>query len=176
VPLFIEELTKTVLESGVITDVGGRYVMARPLPTLPIPTSLHASVLARLDRLPLTREVVQIAATLGRRFSHELVSAVAQLPQHQVDESLRQLINAELIFQQGIAPHAEYTFKHALVLDAAYNTLLRSRRRQIHARVVTVLEDQFSDVVAAEPALLAHHSANAGLADKTVAYRLKAGQ
>src|SRR5262249_36560891 len=161
---FIEELTKSVLEGGVLADVGDRYVMAKPLPTLPIPTSLHASLLARLDRLALTREVVQIAATLGRQFSHELISAVAQLPQHQVDESLWQLLNAELIFQQGVAPHAEYTFKHALVLDAAYSTLLRSRRRQLHARVVTVLEAQFSDVVAAEPGLLAHHSANAGLA------------
>jgi class 3 adenylate cyclase/predicted ATPase len=174
VPLFIEELTKAVVESGVLTDAGDRYTVAGPLPALGIPTSLNASLLARLDRLAPTREVAQIGAALGRQFSHELISAVALMPQHQLDDALAHLVSAEMIFRRGIPPNAEYTFKHALVQDAAYSTLLRSRRQQIHARITTALEDQFADIVAAQPALLAHHCTEAGLAVKAVGYRMKA--
>jgi predicted ATPase len=176
VPLFVEEMTKAVIESGVLTDVGDRYTAAGPFPSLAIPATLQASLLARLDRLAPTREVAQIAAALGRQFSYELISAVATLPHQQLDDALEQLVTAELIFQRGTPPDAEYTFKHALVQDAAYSTLLRSRRLQLHARIVATLEDQFPENVAAQPALLAHHCAEAGLADKAVAYRLKAGQ
>ena len=176
VPLFIEELTKTVIESGILTEAGGRYAMAGPVAPLAIPTSLHASLLARLDRLAPTREIAQIGAALGRSFSHELISAVAQMPQPQVDGALAQLVNAELIFRRGTPPDAQYTFKHALVQDAAYSTLLRSRRQQIHGRIVATLERQFPDLAAAQPALLAQHSVEAGLAEKAVDCWLKAGQ
>jgi predicted ATPase len=115
VPLFIEELTKTVVESGIVTEAGDHYTVAVPVAPLAIPTTLHASLLARLDRLAPTREVVQIGAALGRQFSHELISAVAEMPQQQLDEALAQLRSAELIFRRGMPPDAEYTFKHALV-------------------------------------------------------------
>jgi class 3 adenylate cyclase len=140
VPLFIEELTKAVVESGVLTDAGDRYTVAGPLPSLAIPTSLNASLLAGLDRLAPVREVAQIAAALGRQFSHELISAVASMPQQQLDDALAQLVGTELIFRRGNPPDAEYTFKHTLVQDAAYGTLLRSRRRQLHERIAAALD------------------------------------
>jgi predicted ATPase len=115
VPLFIEELTKSVIESGIVTDAGDHYTVAGPVAPLAIPTSLHASLLARLDRLAPTREVAQIGAAIGRSFSHKLISAVAAMPQRQLDDALEQLVRAELIFRRGVPPDAEYTFKHALV-------------------------------------------------------------
>src|SRR6202007_2877112 len=144
VPLFIEELNKNVVERGIVTEAGDHYAVAGPIAPLAIPTSLHASLLARLDRLAPTREVAQIGAALGRSFSHELISAVAQMPQQKLDDALAQLVSAELIFRRGTPPDAEYTFKHALVQDAAYSTLLRSRRHQLHARIAATLEGEFS--------------------------------
>jgi class 3 adenylate cyclase len=176
VPLFIEELTKAVVESRVLTDAGDRYTMAGPLPPLAIPTSLNASLLARLDRLASLREVAQIGAALGRQFSHELISAVAAMPQQKLDDALTQLVRAELIFRRGTAPEAEYTFKHALVQEAAYSTLLRSRRQQLHARIIKALESQFPEIVVAQPQVLAQHCAEANLDDKAVGYWLEAGQ
>ena len=176
VPLFVEELTKAVIESGILTETSDRYAITGPVAPLAIPTTLHASLLARLDRLAPTREVAQIGAALGRHFSHELISAVAPMPQHQLDDALAQLVNAELIFRRGMPPDAEYTFKHALVQDAAYGTLLRGRRQQLHARIAATLEDQFPQIKATQPELLARHCAEAGLAAKAVGYRLKAGQ
>jgi class 3 adenylate cyclase/predicted ATPase len=176
VPLFIEELTKTVIESGVLADVGDHYEMTGPMSPLAIPMTLHASLLARLDRLSPTREVAQVGAALGRQFSYQLMSAVAGMPAYQVDDALVQLVRAELIFQRGTPPDAQYTFKHALVQDAAYGTLLRSRRRQLHARIAATLEDRFPEMVMGQPALLAHHCAEAGLAENAVVYRFKAGQ
>ncbi|OAF19989.1 adenylate/guanylate cyclase domain-containing protein [Bradyrhizobium neotropicale] len=176
IPLFIEEMTKAVIESGMLADAGDRFDARGPVPRLAIPTSLHASLLARLDRLAPVREMAQIGAALGRSFSHELISAVAAVPQQQVDGALAQLVSAELVFQRGTPPDAEYTFKHALVLDAAYSTMLRGRRQQIHARVATTLESQFPEIVAAQPQLMAHHCAEAGFNEKAVGYRLKAGQ
>jgi class 3 adenylate cyclase/tetratricopeptide (TPR) repeat protein len=176
VPLFIEELTKTVVESGILTEAGDHYTLAAPMAPLVIPTSLHASLLARLDRLAPTREVAQIGAALGRSFSYEFISAVAGMPQQKLDEALEQLGSAELIFRRGAPPDAEYTFKHALVQDAAYATLLRSRRQQLHARIITTLESQFPEVITAQPALMAQHSTEAGLNEKAVGYWLKAGQ
>ena len=175
-PLFIEELTKAVVESGLLVEAGDRYVATGPVTALAIPTSLQESLLARLDRLAPTSDVAQIAAALGRQFSHELISAVAAMPRQQLDDALAQLVNAELIFRRGTPPDAEYTFKHALVQEAAYGTLLRSRRQQIHARIAATLEDQFPDIVMAQPALLARHCAEAGLAEKAVVYWLKAGR
>ncbi|HWX34458.1 MAG TPA: adenylate/guanylate cyclase domain-containing protein [Steroidobacteraceae bacterium] len=176
VPLFIEELTKSVVESGVLTETGDGYTVTGPVARLAIPTTLHASLMARLDRLAPTREVAQIAAALGRQFTHELISAIALIPQQQLDDALAQLVRAELIFRRGTPPDAEYTFKHALVQDAAYGSLLRSRRLQLHARIVATLEDHFPKNVAAQPVLLAQHCAEAGLAEKALVYWLKAGQ
>ena len=176
VPLFIEELTKTVVESGIVAEEGDHYALKGPVAPLAIPTTLHASLLARLDRLAPTREVAQIGAALGRLFSHELISAVAQMPQQKIDEGLTQLVAAELIFRRGTPPDAEYTFKHALVQDAAYSTLLRSRRQQIYGRIATTLESQFPETMTAQPELLAHHCGEAGLTEKAVGYWLKAGQ
>jgi tetratricopeptide (TPR) repeat protein len=176
VPLFIEELTKSVVESGLVTEAGDLYMMTGPLMPLAIPTTLHASLLARLDRLAPTRQVAQIGAALGRSFSHQLIRAVAGLPQQQLDDALAQLARAELVFRRGTPPDAEYTFKHALVQDAAYSTLLRSHRQQLHGRITTTLESQFPEIVAAQPQLMAQHCAQAGLNEKAVGYCLKAGQ
>ena len=176
VPLFIEELTKAVVESGIVQATKGQYVVNEPVSPLSIPTSLHASLLARLDRLAPVREVAQLGAAIGRQFSHELISALALMPQQKLDDALSQLVGAELIFQSGTPPDAVYTFKHALVQDAAYSTLLRTRRQQIHARIVATLESQFSEIAARQPALLAQHCSEAGLTEKAVNYWRKAGQ
>ncbi|MBV9530682.1 MAG: AAA family ATPase, partial [Bradyrhizobium sp.] len=175
IPLFIEELTKAVVESGTLTETRDGYVAVGPVAPLAIPTTLHASLLARLDRLAPTREVAQIAAVLGRKFSHELINAVASMPKQRLDDALAQLVTAELIFRRGTPPDAEYTFKHALVQDVAYSTLLRRQRQRIHARVVAALESQFSEVVAAQPQIVAWHCAEAGFNKKGIGYWLKAG-
>jgi class 3 adenylate cyclase len=176
VPLFVEELTKNIVESGLLTRAAGAYQAAGPAGPLAIPTTLQGSLLARLDRLAPTRELAQIGAALGRQFSHELISAVAQMPQHQVDDALVQLEHAELIFRRGIRPDAEYTFKHALVQDAAYDTMLRTRRQQLHGRIAAVLEGEFPEVQRTQPEILAHHCAEAGLAEKAVDYYLAASK
>ena len=175
VPLFIEELTKAVLESGALVDVGDRYMATRPLPSVTIPTTLEGSLLARLDRLASARETAQIGAALGRRFSHELIAAVSAMPPQQLEDSLTRLEIAELLYRRGTPPDAEYTFKHALVQDAAYSTLLRSRRQQLHGRIVATLESQFREIVTAQPALLAS-TVRGGLSEKAVGYWIKAGQ
>jgi len=173
VPLFIEELTKVVVESGVLAaDDHAAHRSA----ALAIPTTLTASLLARLDRSPQMRGVAQIAAAVGRRFSHELISAVAGMPQQELDEALAQLVKAELLFQHGDLPDADYTFKHALVQDAAYGTLLRQRRQQVHAHITDTLEKRFADIGKTQPALLAYHAAEAGLVEKAIGYCLRAGQ
>jgi len=176
VPLFIEELTKAVVESGELADAGDHYKVTRSLSPLAIPTTLHASLLARLDRLAPVREIAQLGAAIGRQFSHELISALALMPRQRLDDALSQLVGAELIFQSGTPPDAIYTFKHALVQDAAYSTLLRGRRKQLHARITETLERQFHEIVASDPALLAQHCAEAGFNEKAVGYWLKAGQ
>ncbi len=176
VPLFIEELTKAVVESGVLADAGDRWTMAGPLPPFAIPTSLNASLLARLDRLAPVREVAQIGAALGRQFSHELISAVASMPQRQLDDALTLLVGNELIFRRGSPPDAEYTFKHALVQDAAYSTLLRSTRQQLHSRIIATLESRFPEIAATRLLDMARHCAEAGLVDKAVSYLLQAGR
>ena len=176
VPLFIEELTKSVVESGLVREAGDHYAVTGAAAPLAIPTTLHASLLARLDRLAPTREVAQIAAALGRSFSHELINAVAQMPRQKLDDALEQLVHAELIFRRGTPPDAEYTFKHALVQDAAYSTLLRSRRHQLHGHITAVLEAHFPEIVQTQPDVLARHSAEAALPEKAVGYCVKAGQ
>jgi tetratricopeptide (TPR) repeat protein len=175
VPLFVEELTKAMVESGMLTDAGDHYTATGSLTPLAIPATLQASLLARLDRLAPVREVAQIGAALGRQFTHELIAAVALMPPEQLDNALAQLVGAELIYRRGAPPDAEYTFKHALVQDAAYSTLLRSRRLQLHAHIAAVLEARFPEIVATQPMLLAHHCEEAGLTEKAVEYWLAAG-
>jgi class 3 adenylate cyclase/tetratricopeptide (TPR) repeat protein len=176
VPLFIEELTKMVLEGGLLQERDGHYVLGRPLPPLAIPTTLQASLMARLDRLSLVREVAQIGAVAGRDFHYELLNAVAGLPRERLDEALDQLVRSELVFRRGEIPNAVYTFKHALVRDAAYTGLLKSRRAQMHGAMANALEQQFPEIVQTQPETLAHHLTEAGLTEKAIGYWLQAGK
>jgi DNA-binding winged helix-turn-helix (wHTH) protein/class 3 adenylate cyclase/tetratricopeptide (TPR) repeat protein len=176
IPLFIEELTKSVVESDLLVAAGDQYLLTGPVTPLAIPVSLQASLLARLDRLGPARALVQIASALGRCFGHDLISAVADLPAAALQETLAQIVRAELIYRRGTPPDAEYTFKHALVQDAAYSTLLRADRQALHGKIVATLEAQFPEQVAAEPAPLAQHCVAAGLIDKAIPYWLKAGR
>jgi len=176
VPLFVEELTKTVLETGLLQERDDHYVLNRPLPSMAIPTTLHASLMARLDRLAPVREVAQIGAVVGREFSYELLSTVAGLPKEKLEEGLAELVRAELIFCRGQVPQAVYTFKHALVRDAAYSGLLKSRRAALHATIADAFEQRFPEIVEAQPETLAHHLTEAGLFEKAEAYWLQAGK
>ena len=176
VPLFVEELTKTVLESGLLADAGDHYELSGPLPPLAIPTTLHDSLMARLDRLGPAKEVAQIGAVIGREFSHERLAAVAPIPANLLGECLDQLVNSELVFRRGTPPETIYTFKHALVQDAAYQSLLKSRRQQLHARIAEALEQQFPDVGETQPEVLAQHLTEAGLAARAIPYWRRAGE
>ncbi|HSA81075.1 MAG TPA: hypothetical protein VLE23_09640 [Geminicoccaceae bacterium] len=176
VPLFVEELTKAVLESSLLRDVGDRYELTGPVPSFAIPSSLHDSLTARLDRLGPVKEVAQVAAVIGRQFSHELLAAVAPSGDSELQDTLDRLVNSELVFRRGMPPQATYSFKHALVQDAAYQSLLRSRRQQLHARIAGILEQQFEETAQREPELLAHHYTEAGDAKRAVDYWHKAGQ
>ena len=176
VPLFVEELTKTVVESGLLTDAGDHYELAGPLPPLAIPSTLHDSLLARLDRLAPVKEVAQIGAVIGREFSHELLAAVAHRSEAELQAALDQLVASELVYRRGAPPEATYSFKHALVQDTAYGTLLKSRRQQLHGRIAEVLEKRFPETAESQPELLAHHCTQAGLVDQAVTYWHKAAQ
>ena len=175
VPLFIEELTKTVLESGFLHEQAGKYVLDRTIPPS-IPATLQASLMARLDRLAPVREVAQIGAVVGREFSLELLHAVAGLHRDKLEKALDELVRSELVFRRGTPPHVVFTFKHALVRDTAYDSLLKSRRTQLHGAIAVALEHSFPEVVEAEPETLARHFAEGGLLDKAVPYWLKAGR
>ena len=176
IPLFVEELTKTVLESGVLQETGDHYELAGPLPPLAIPSTLQDSLMARLDRLAAVKEVAQTAAAIGREFDYQLLAMVSSSSEKQLNDALEQLVAAELVFRRGAPPHAAYTFKHALVQEAAYSSLLRSRRQQLHARVAQALEEKFPDVAANRPEVLARHLTDAQMTDKAVRYWHKAGQ
>jgi predicted ATPase len=176
VPLFVEELTKAVLESGVLGKQGRGYVLTGPLPAPAIPATLYDLLLARLDRPAPVKEVAQIAAVIGREFEHELLAAVAAMDDGRLQDALQQLAGAELLFRHGVPPSASYTFKHALVQDAAYASLLRERRQRIHGRVAAVLEERFPGRVAAEPELVARHWSEAGLVEKAAHYWHRAGE
>ncbi len=176
VPLFLEELTKAVLESDLLVDAGDRFELSRPLPSLAIPATLHDSLMARLDRLAPFKEVAQVAACIGREFSHEVITAVAALPVPELNHALAELTAAELIFPHGTPPEATYSFKHALVQDAAYQSLPKSWRQQLHARIGTVLEESFPEVTEAQPEVLARHCAEAGLVRKAIAYSHRAAR
>ena len=176
VPLFIEELTKSVLESKLLRRTADRYVLDTPLPALAIPTTLRDSLIARLDRLAPVRDVAQMGACIGREFSYELLAALSPLKGARLDDALEQLTNTGLLFRRGMPPDATYTFKHALVQDAAYDSLLKSKRAQLHAHIAQVLERDFFERVANEPELLAHHFTQAGVNDRAVPYWMQAGQ
>jgi class 3 adenylate cyclase/tetratricopeptide (TPR) repeat protein len=175
VPLFVEELTKTILESDLLVDAGDHYALTGPLPALAIPTTLHDSLMARLDKLAPVKEVAQLAATLGRVFSHELLAALSPLGQSALEQALAELVEAELLFRRGSLPEVTYEFKHALLQDAAYGSLLRAKRQELHARIGQVLEERFPHTAEARPELLAHHFREAGLAERAIPYALQAG-
>jgi class 3 adenylate cyclase len=174
VPLFVEELTKSVIESGLLRDESDRYTLVGPLPPLAIPTTLQDSLTARLDRYSTVKEVAQTGAAIGRQFSYALVTAVLSLTQDEVERALDQLAESELIYCRGTPPEATYTFKHALVQDAAYGSLLRSKRQQLHARIADALETKFPQLVQNEPERAARHFSNAGFFDRAVPYWSKA--
>ena len=176
VPLFAEELTKTMLESGFLEEQADRFVLRGPLPPLAVPSTLQASLMARLDRLAPVKEVAQIGAVIGRDFSHELLATITPLGAHTLRAALAQLLAAELVFRRGVPPDVTYTFKHALVQDAAYESLLKSRRQQLHAHVAHALQERFPDRVAHQPELLAHHFTEARLAEQAVVYWRQAGE
>ncbi|WP_426406857.1 AAA family ATPase [Bradyrhizobium ganzhouense] len=175
IPLFIEEMTKAILEAESEEDAR-RTTATIPSAKLEIPATLHASLMARLDRLGPAKELAQIGSAIGREFSHMLVEAVARKPQADLDNALQRLIGAGLLFRQGTPPHAHYLFKHALVQDAAYSTLLREHRRALHKRIVEALEGRFADIVERQPELLARHCSDAGLIEKAAGLWAKAGQ
>jgi predicted ATPase len=176
VPLFVEELTKTVLESGLLRDAGDHYELTGLLPPLAIPSTLHDSLLARLDRLAPVKEIAQIGAVIGREFSHALLAAVSDRPEMELQDALDQLVAAELVFRRGAPPDVTYSFKHALVQDAAYGTLLKIRRQQLHARIAQVLEERFPETVDSQPELLARHCTEAGFIEQAILYGYKAGR
>jgi TOMM system kinase/cyclase fusion protein len=176
VPLFVEEMTKTILESGQLTAVDGYYELTGSLSTLAIPTTLQDSLMARLDRLMTGKVIAQLGATIGRQFSYALLQAVSQLNERTLHEELHRLVEAELVYQRGIPPQSTYVFKHALIQDAAYESLLKSTRQQYHKRIAQVLEEHFPETTETQPELLAHHFTEAGLAEKAVPYWYQAGQ
>ncbi|HEV8718487.1 MAG TPA: AAA family ATPase, partial [Candidatus Binatia bacterium] len=176
VPLFVEELTKTVLESGLLREAEGRYELTGPLPPLAIPTTLQDSLMARLDRLASVREVVQLGATLGREFTYELLRAVSPLDEVTLQRELARLVEAELLYQRGLPPQSTYLFKHALIQDAAYQSLLKSKRQQYHQQIAQVLEERFAETREIHPELLAHHYTEAGFIAQAIPYWQRAGQ
>ncbi len=165
VPLFLEELTKAVLDAGLVVETGDQMELAQPSAPLAIPATLHDSLMARLDRLAEVKQVAQMGAVIGREFSQELLAATITMPEPQLAAALDRLIQGEIIFRRGVPPNASYVFKHALVQDAAYQSLLKSRRQQLHARFAEVLAKRFPDLVNSQPQVLAHHLTEAGLFD-----------
>ena len=175
IPLFVEEMTKAVLEAESEGDAR-QTAAAVPSSAVTVPASLHASLMARLDRLGSAKEVAQVGAAIGREFSHALLGAVAGKPEAELASALERLIAAGLLFRQGVPPHANYLFKHALVQDAAYGTLLREPRRALHARIAETLESQFAEIAENQPELLARHCTEAGRIENAARLWGKAGQ
>ena len=176
VPLFVEELTKSVLESALVVESDERYERSDPLPGFAIPPTLRDSLTARLDRLGPAKEVAQLASVLGREFSHDVLQIVSPLEPAALDQALGELVGAGLLYQRGIPPLATYIFKHALIQDAAYQSLLKKTRREHHARIAEVLEERMPERAAAEPEVVARHYDEAGLAARAIAFYERAGQ
>ncbi|HTZ02275.1 MAG TPA: AAA family ATPase [Xanthobacteraceae bacterium] len=176
VPLFVEELTKAVLESEQLHEDRDRYVLEQPMQQVSIPTTLQASLMARVDRLGSAREVLQIGSAIGREFSYDVLAAVAGLPDAVLQDALSRLIEAELLFLRGTPPNAVYTFKHALVQDTAYSAMLRARRQQLHAAIALILEKRHPEIAEATPEVLAQQFEQAAQNTKAIAYWLRAGE
>jgi predicted ATPase len=179
VPLFVEELTKMVVESGLVREEEGRYVGTHgdtPIPPLAIPSTVQDSLMARLDRLAPVKEIAQVGATIGREFSYDLLHAVSPIDEETLQSGLRQLVKAELLYQRGLSPQATYIFKHALIQDTAYQALLKSTRQQYHTKIAQVLAERFPETVETQPELLAHHYTEAGLIAQAIPYWQRAGQ
>src|SRR5262245_18637635 len=176
IPLFVEELVKMILESGLVREEADRYGLTGPLPPLAIPSTLHDSLMARLDRLSAARDLAQLGAVLGREFAYDLLQAVSPLDETTLQRGLTQLVNAELVYQHGLSPRSRYVFKHALIQDAAYQSLLRSTRQRYHQHIAQVLEAQFPETVETQPELVAHHYTEAGLMAQAIPYWQQAGQ
>jgi predicted ATPase len=176
VPLFVEELTKMVLESGLLQEQHDRYDLTGPLAPLAIPATLHDSLMARLDRLAAVKAMAQLGATLGREFSHELLQAVSLWDEGTLQQGLHQLVAAEFLYQRGVPPQATYVFKHALIQEAAYQSLLKSTRQQYHQRIAQVLEARFLEVCETQPELVAQHYTAASRPEQAVDYWQRAGQ
>ncbi len=174
-PLFVEELTKTILESGILRAVGSDLVLDRPLTDVAVPATLHDSLMARLDRDPKVKEVAQVAACIGREFQYPLLAVVSKLAEPDLREALKLLVSAELVFARGSAPKASYVFKHALVRDAAYESLLKSQRSRIHADIADWLIANAPDVLVQAPELVAQHYAKSGQREPAIAWWGKAG-
>jgi class 3 adenylate cyclase/predicted ATPase len=176
VPLFLEELTKITLESGFVRETGDQFELTAPVSPLAIPATLHDSLMARLDRLGRAKMVAQIGACIGREFSYELITALGALDEPEVLRGLDRLVNAELVVRRGSPPELTYSFKHALVRDAAYQSILKSRRRELHRRIAQILEQRVPDVATAQPELLAHHLTEAGQLPQAVLFWQRAGE
>src|SRR5262249_3124242 len=176
VPLFVEEMTKAILETGSLKEVDGHYALIGALSTFAIPATLQDSLMARLDRLMTGKVIAQLVATIGRQFSYALLQQVSQLDGPRVQGGLGRLVAAELVYQRGLPPQATYTFKHALIQDAAYASLLKSTRQQYHQRIAQVLEAQFPNIVEAQPELLAQHYTEASLIVQAIPCWQQAGQ
>ena len=176
VPLFIEELTKAVVESDIVVDVGDRYELAREVDTIAIPDTLHDSLMARLDKLIPVKEVAQIGAAIGREFSYQLMAALSPRSTPDLDVALDKLVASQLVYRRGTPPEATYTFKHALVQDAAYDSLLKRDRQDLHRQIAETLLANFPDVGDTEPELIAHHYTAAGMPEHAVPQWLLAGQ
>ncbi len=176
VPLFIEELTKSLLESEYLTDAGDRYVADLPLPSFALPETLQDSLMARLDKLAPVKEVALIGSVIGRQFSYELLSSISEMNEHDLEDALRQLVESQLIFRRGTIPAAIYSFKHGLVQDAAYNSLVRAKRQRLHARVAEAIETKFASQITDQPEILAHHYEAAQLTRKAITYLRAAGE
>jgi class 3 adenylate cyclase/predicted ATPase len=176
VPLFIEELVKMLLESELLREEADRYALRGPLPLLAIPATVQDSLMARLDRLSTARTLAQLGAVLGREFGYEVLQAVAQMDDTTLQRELGRLVEAELLYQRGQPPLATYRFKHALIQDTAYQSLLKSTRQQYHQRIAQVLEIRFPERGETQPELLAHHYTEAGLTEQAIGYWQRAGQ
>jgi class 3 adenylate cyclase/tetratricopeptide (TPR) repeat protein len=175
VPLYVEELTKAILGSGVLEARGDAYVLTGALAQLHIPETLQDSLMARLDRAPRLREVAQLGAVLGREFAYDMISALAGLEEETLQSGLGQLVVDELLYQRGRPPRSRYLFKHALIQDAAYQSLLKRTRQQYHQQVARLLEDRFPEIASTQPELLAHHYTEANCPAQAIAYWLNAG-
>src|SRR5215468_1092523 len=176
VPLFVEEMTKAILESGQLKARDGHYELVGSFSTFTIPATLQDSLMARLDRLVTAKGIAQYAAVIGRQFAYDLFHAVSQVDEVMLQHELRRLVEAEIVYQRGVLSQATYVFKHALIQDAAYESLLKSTRQQYHQRIAQVLEAQFPETAEAQPELLAHHCMEAGLTEQSVTYWYNAGQ